>query len=104
MAKTNPCTQGPGIYGTVACPSGTCNLSPGLYFLTGIWTEQNTGALLKGTGVTLYATCGTTAAPAGCALTGHGRRRAERQERGHPDRRTHQLARQRRPRRSCRGL
>lgn len=69
VAGTNPCMQGPGIYGALTL-SGTCNLAPGLYFLTGIWNMQNTSTLLKGTGVTLYATCGTTAAPAGCALTG----------------------------------
>ncbi len=69
VAKTDPCTQGPGIYGALTLPNGTCNLQPGLYFLTGIW-DMNNNTLLKGTDVTLYGTCGTTAAPAGCASTG----------------------------------
>ena len=67
--KTDPCTQGPGIYGALTLPNSTCNLQPGLYFLTGTWDMHN-NTLLKGTGVTLYGTCGTTAAPAECAPTG----------------------------------
>ena len=64
--KTDPCTQGPGKYGVVNLPNSTCNLSPGLYVLTGTWGMGN-NTLLKGTGgVTLYATCGTSAAPTVC--------------------------------------
>ena len=32
--------------------------------------HADTNTLLKGTGVTLYGTCGTTVVPAGCASTG----------------------------------
>jgi hypothetical protein len=66
QAKTNPCIQGPGIYGAVSLPNSVCNLTPGLYVLTGTWGMGN-NTLLKGiSGVTLYATCGTNAAPTVC--------------------------------------
>jgi len=64
-AKTEPCSQGPGIYATLELPNSACTLSPGLYVLTGAWTMKN-NTLLHGTGVTLYGTCGTTAAPSVC--------------------------------------
>ena len=64
--KTDPCTQGPGIYAGLELPATTCNLAPGLYTLTGMWTMKN-GTVLKGTGgVTLYGTCGTPATPTLC--------------------------------------
>ena len=66
QAKTDPCTQGPGRYGAVNLPNSVCNLSPGLYVLTGTWGMGN-NTLLKGIGgVTLYATCGTAATPTVC--------------------------------------
>lgn len=65
-AKTDPCTQGPGIYGALTLPNSTCDLAAGVYFLTGVWDMRN-NTLLRGTGVVLYGTCGTTAAPTGCA-------------------------------------
>ncbi|WP_282580312.1 pilus assembly protein TadG-related protein [Nocardioides sp. InS609-2] len=64
-AKTSPCTQGPGIYPALTLPNSACTLAPGLYFLTGKWDMGN-NTLLKGTGVTLYGTCGTTATPQEC--------------------------------------
>lgn len=65
-AKTNPCSEGPGIYPTTEIPNSTCNLAPGLYVLTGTWSGKN-NTLLQGTGVTLYGTCGTPTAPVVCA-------------------------------------
>lgn len=65
-AKTDPCSQGPGIYGALTLPNSTCTLAAGVYFLTGVWDMHN-NTLLRGTGVVLYGTCGTTAVPAGCA-------------------------------------
>ena len=72
VTKTNPCTDGPGFYGTVSVPNSTCNLSPGLYVLTGAWTNGN-NTLLRGTEVTLYATCGTPASPQVCTGQAGGR-------------------------------
>ena len=63
--KTDPCTQGPGKYGAVNLPNSTCTLTAGLYLITGSWDFKN-NTLLKGTGVTLYFTCGTAAAPTVC--------------------------------------
>jgi hypothetical protein len=66
---TNPCTDGPGIYGDYGFPNATCTLQPGLYVITGHWKlsgNQN----LYGTGVTLYFTCGTTSAPRACYAPG----------------------------------
>jgi Flp pilus assembly protein TadG len=68
--KTDPCTQGPGVYGAKSFGNNlTCNLSAGLYVLTGTWTLGNQ-TILRGTGVTLYGTCGTTASPQVCSSTG----------------------------------
>lgn len=58
--KTSPCTQGPGVYGALELPNSSCTLAPGTYVLTGKWTMKN-NTVLKGNGVTLYGTCGTTA-------------------------------------------
>ncbi|WP_224279549.1 pilus assembly protein TadG-related protein [Nocardioides lacusdianchii] len=54
-AKTNPCTQGPGVYGgNFEVPnSGTCTLAPGAYVIKGTWSAKN-NSLIKGSGVTLY--------------------------------------------------
>ena len=75
--KTDPCTQGPGIYGTWSLPSNaTCTLSAGLYVIAGSSTTSgngtwnlagNSNASITGTGVTLYFTCGTPSAPRACA-------------------------------------
>ena len=69
--KTDPCNQGPGIYGAVSIPNSTCNLQPGLYVITGIWQNGN-NTLLRGTDITIYATCGTPAAPHVCATNEAG--------------------------------
>ena len=68
--KTDPCTQGPGIYGSVAMSGNTdCILSPGLYVIAGgsgtTWSLSGNGAT-TGTGVTLLFTCGTSSAPRNC--------------------------------------
>lgn len=63
--KTDPCSQGPGLYGATEIPNSTCTLAPGLYVLTGAWGNKN-NTLLQGTGVTIYGTCGTPASPTTC--------------------------------------
>lgn len=68
-AKTDPCTQGPGVYGALTLPNSTCTLSPGVYFVTGLW-DMNNNTMLQGTGVVLYGTCGTPTAPVGCSSSG----------------------------------
>jgi Flp pilus assembly protein TadG len=56
----------PGVWGNVSLGNNdTCTLSPGLYVITGLWQEGN-HSVLKGSGVTLYFTCGTTAAVRAC--------------------------------------
>ena len=57
--------NGPGRYGSFSIPNEPCTLSPGLYVITGAWTMSNNTNLV-GTGVTLYFTCGTPAAPHVC--------------------------------------
>ncbi len=64
-AKLNPCADGPGVYGAHELPDRTCVLQPGLYVLTGRWGLKN-NTDLRGTGVTLFATCGTAVAPRNC--------------------------------------
>lgn len=69
-ARTNPCTDGPGVYGSRSFGSNeTCVLSPGLYVLTGTWDMGN-NTVFRGNGVTLYAVCGTPTAPRFCATAG----------------------------------
>lgn len=70
--KTNPCTGGPGKYGSFDFPNSLCTLSPGLYVIAGgsgtQWKQTGTVAsVLAGTGVTLYFTCGSPASPTPCA-------------------------------------
>ena len=72
--KTDPCTQGPGIYATLELPNSLCTLSPGLYVLTGEWTMKNNTVLQGITGVTLYGTCGTPSAPTVCTTGQSGGR------------------------------
>lgn len=50
--KTNPCTQGPGVYGDFSIPNN-CVLPAGAYVIKGTWDAKN-NSLLSGTGVTLY--------------------------------------------------
>ena len=74
-ARSNPCTDGPGIYGARNLRGITCNLAPGLYVISGpatasgtVWDMAgNSDTHLNGTGVTLYFTCGTPTVPAACA-------------------------------------
>jgi Flp pilus assembly protein TadG len=67
--KSNPCTDGPGIYGAYDFPNSTCTLQSGLYVIAGsssaIWKVNGSGTV-AGSGVTLYFTCGSTAAPRTC--------------------------------------
>jgi hypothetical protein len=69
--KTDPCTQGPGKYGSVDLRSRTCTLQPGLYVVAGSsgtkWDlSGNDATQMLGTGVTVYLTCGTPATPVVC--------------------------------------
>jgi hypothetical protein len=53
-AKSNPCTDGPGLYASYDVPNNaTCTLQPGLYVISGTWNLKNNSNLV-GTGVTLY--------------------------------------------------
>jgi len=59
----------PGVWGNVSLGNNdTCTLSPGLYVITGLWQEGN-NSVLQGSGVTLFFTCGTTAAVRACTNT-----------------------------------
>lgn len=62
-AKTNSCTQGPGIYASLSACSG--GMLPGLYVLTGP-THLTGQSDIVANGVTLYFICGTPAAPRAC--------------------------------------
>jgi len=54
-AKSNPCTDGPGIYGDFAFPKSVCTLKQGAYVVTGKWGMKNNSTLTSGgSGVTLY--------------------------------------------------
>ncbi|HEX5401306.1 MAG TPA: hypothetical protein VFX16_03280, partial [Pseudonocardiaceae bacterium] len=44
--KTDPCTQGPGIYGSYNIKNETCTLAQGAYVFTGTLSFQNTGSHL----------------------------------------------------------
>jgi hypothetical protein len=76
----NPCNQGPGKYGSFSFPNAACTLSAGLYVIAGSgaeWSNSGNGSgVITGSGVTLYFTCGTPAAPAPCA-PGEGGARAD---------------------------
>ena len=72
--KSNPCLQGPGIYGSFSFPNVPCVLTPGLYVIAGAtsqWSGAGTAAV-TGVGVTLFFTCGTPTVPAPCATNGDG--------------------------------
>ncbi len=72
--KSDPCgagaTRGPGIYGAIGFPNGTCVLQPGLYVVTGRWQFSGGAGLDATAGVTLFFTCGTTTAPTPCTAPG----------------------------------
>jgi Flp pilus assembly protein TadG len=68
VARTNPCTQGPGIYTSQDLRNATCTLSPGLYVIrSGVWDlAGNSSTVLRGSGVTLYFTCSDGSLPRAC--------------------------------------
>jgi hypothetical protein len=68
-AKTDPCTQGPGLYGGHNFENGTCTLAAGLYVITGEWSFTGSAGL-DAAGVTLYFTCGDTSDPRPCDAGG----------------------------------
>lgn len=71
-SRTDPCTQGPGIYGAVSrSGNSSCTLSPGLYVIHGDWRISG-NASMTGTGVTLYFTCVTTSGPVAPRECGSG--------------------------------
>lgn len=53
--KTDPCTEGPGIYNTNISLGNNvvCTLQPGLYVVNSTWLIGN-NTVVKGTGVTIY--------------------------------------------------
>jgi hypothetical protein len=69
-------TVQPGIYGSLSFGAAniTVTLAPGIYVFVGGATagisDNKSGGVLAGAGVTLYFTCGTYPTPADCATTG----------------------------------
>ncbi|HNI70759.1 MAG TPA: pilus assembly protein TadG-related protein [Marmoricola sp.] len=64
------CSLSPGIYGNISVSGNhTCNLSPGLYAITGTMSFSGNSVINASSGVTLYFTCGTPAAPHECGAT-----------------------------------
>ncbi|HLG67571.1 MAG TPA: pilus assembly protein TadG-related protein [Acidimicrobiales bacterium] len=59
-------TASPGIYNNI----GSCTLNPGLYVIAGGVFGGNGNTSIAGSGVTVYFTCGTAAAPRPCASGG----------------------------------
>lgn len=68
IARSDPCTEGPGIYTGRNLRNSTCNLQPGLYVVReGTWDlAGNSSTNLNGTGVTIYLTCSTGSTPRAC--------------------------------------
>lgn len=71
-ARTNPCVGGPGIYGAFSISGEVCTLTPGTYVIAGgsgtEWSlSGNASSSLRGSGVTLYFTCGSSSAPRACS-------------------------------------
>jgi Flp pilus assembly protein TadG len=68
VPKSNPCTEGPGIYTGRDLRNATCTLASGLYVIrAGTWDlAGNASTVLAGTGVTLYFTCSTGTTPRPC--------------------------------------
>ena len=67
---SNPCTDGPGIYGAYNFSNTTCKLTAGLYVITGEWSLTGTAGLDGTAGVTLYFTCGDASDPQACSSPG----------------------------------
>jgi Flp pilus assembly protein TadG len=63
VAKSNSCTDGPGIYASLA--STSCTMLPGLYVLTGP-SHLSGQTDIVANGVTLFFICGTPTAPKAC--------------------------------------
>lgn len=68
-AKSDPCTDGPGVYGDFRSNGGTCTLQPGMYVFTGTLTLAGNGDFVA-KDVTMYFTCGTASAPRACNAPG----------------------------------
>jgi hypothetical protein len=68
LNRTDPCTDGPGIYTDKNFPNAACLLQPGLYVIrSGTWTlNGNASTVLSGTDVTLYFTCSSGTVPREC--------------------------------------
>ncbi len=69
--RSNPCVAGPGIYGSLSVRNEVCTLQPGTYVIAGgsgtTWDlAGNSSTQLRGTGVTLYFTCGSSTTPRAC--------------------------------------
>jgi Flp pilus assembly protein TadG len=68
--RTDPCTQGPGRYGSVSISgSGTCTLTPGLYVFTDTLSIGGTKTFAA-SGVTLYFACGASGTVGSCSSDG----------------------------------
>ena len=65
----NPCTDGPGRYGSFSTFGESCVLSPGLYVVTGTWSLTGSDSVTAN-GSTLYFVCGTPGAPRACNTSG----------------------------------
>lgn len=70
VPRTDPCTQGPGIYAGWAVSGSTCTLSPGLYVVRSgiVDLSGNSNTVLRGTGVTIYLTCANGTLAAACPV------------------------------------
>jgi hypothetical protein len=70
---SDPCLNGPGIYGGPLNFNAGCTLSPGLYVIAGDngaeWAISGGGSI-SAPGSTLYFVCGTPAAPRTCNAPG----------------------------------
>ncbi|WP_148575077.1 pilus assembly protein TadG-related protein [Nocardioides caldifontis] len=72
-ATQNACATGggPGVYGSLNIPqNAVCNLSPGLYVVTGQNHSSANGTVVNALGVTLYFACGDRLAPRACYQNG----------------------------------
>jgi Flp pilus assembly protein TadG len=65
----NPCTNGPGRYGSFSSFGPDCVLSPGLYVITGSWSLTGSDQVTAN-GSTLYFVCGTPSSPRPCSTSG----------------------------------
>jgi hypothetical protein len=70
--KTDPCTDGPGIYAGWSVSNAVCTLQPGLYVVASgqIKLSGNATTALNGTGVSIFLACGSGNVPHDCAAAG----------------------------------